>query len=66
MSKAGGAAPPTDPERRAWLEHLDEAARHILADLADSVDPTQRLLAADVAELSRHLRRELESRQPPA
>lgn len=66
MSKAGGRAPPTDPERRAWLEHLDAGTRQMLDDLADSVDPAQRLLAADVAELSRRLRRELESLQPPA
>lgn len=66
MSEADGRAPPTDAERRAWLEHLDAAARQMLDDLADSVDPAQRLLAADVAELSRRLRRELESPQPPA
>ena len=66
MSKAGGGAAPADPERRAWLEHLDAVARQMLDDLADSVDPAQRLLAADVAELSRRLRRELESAQPPA
>jgi hypothetical protein len=33
MSKPGGGAPPTDPERRAWLEHLDAPARQILDDL---------------------------------
>jgi hypothetical protein len=66
MSKAGGGAAPTEPERRAWLEHLDAAARQVLDDLTDSIDPAQRLMAADVAELSRHLRRELESSPPPA
>lgn len=66
MSKAGEGSPPTDPERRAWLEHLDAVARQILDDLADSVDPAQRLLAADVAKLSRRLRRELDGPQPPA
>jgi hypothetical protein len=66
MSKADGGAVPTEPERRAWLEHLDAVAQKMLDDLTDPVDPAQRLLAADVAELSRHLRRELDSPQPPA
>jgi gluconate kinase len=66
MSKAGGGTPPTDPERREWLEHLDVVTRQMLAELADSVDPAQRLLAADVAELSRRLRHELDSSQPSA
>jgi gluconate kinase len=66
MSTPGDGTPPTDQERRAWLEHLDEVARKMLDDLADPVDPAQRVLAADVAELSRHLRRELDSPQPPA
>jgi len=66
MSQAGGGAPPTDPERRAWLEHLDAVTRQMLDDLADSVDPAQRLLAGDIAELSRRLRHELDSPQPPA
>ena len=66
MSKADGGAAPTEPDRRVWLEHLDDAARQVLDDLTDSIDPVQRLLAGDVAELSRRLRRELESPPPPA
>ena len=62
MSKADGGAAPTEAERRAWLEHLDAAARQVLDDLTDSID----LLAGDVAELSRRLRRELEFPPPPA